>query len=113
MGMRFSSLTTFYALLLFTVIGCLTVPISVQAGDAAAGRTKAVLCAGCHGPNGEGKTDQQAIVPALACQTEAYLNKSMMGYKHGTRIEPTMNAIFKGLSDTDIANLAAFYATLK
>ena len=113
MGMKTSGLTKFCELLIIPVIGCLTVPSSVQAGDAAAGRTKAVLCAGCHGPNGEGKTDQQTIVPALACQTEAYLNKSMMGYKHGTRIEPTMNAIFKGLSDADIANLAAFYATLK
>ena len=80
------------------------------AGDAAAGRAKAATCAGCHGANG---ISVVPTYPNLAGQKEAYLVKQMKAFKDGTRTDPTMNAMAKPLNDADIANLAAFYASLK
>ena len=37
----------------------------------------------------------------------------MVSYKTGKRIDPIMNAVFAGLSEADIDNLAAYYATLR
>jgi cytochrome c553 len=85
------------------------------AGDAAAGALKAPLCMGCHGVNGEGKAaaNGQPAFPALAGQIEGYFIKSMNDYKNDVRVDPLMSAISKGLTDDDIANLAAYYAGLK
>jgi cytochrome c553 len=83
-------------------------------GNVHAGKQKAVLCLGCHGVNGEGREamDQQPEYPRLAGQIPAYFAKSLYDYKHDKREDPLMNALSKGLTDADIANLAAYYATL-
>ena len=81
-----------------------------NAGDAAAGKSKAASCAGCHGANG---VSAVPTYPNLAGQKEAYLVKQMKAFKDGTRTDPTMNAMAKPLSDEDINNLAAYYASLK
>jgi cytochrome c553 len=78
-------------------------------GDPKAGQQKAALCAGCHLPKGEGS----GLNPALAGQTVEYFTHSMNAYKSGQRQHPGMNAIAKDLSDQDIADLAAFYHSLK
>jgi cytochrome c553 len=80
------------------------------AGDAAAGKAKAAACAGCHGAQG---VSAVPIYPNLAGQKEAYLVKQMKAFKDGTRTDPTMNAMAKPLSDDDIANIAAYYSSLK
>lgn len=80
------------------------------AGDAAAGKAKAASCAGCHGANG---ISAVPTYPNLAGQKEAYLVKQMKAFKTGDRKDPTMNAMSKPLSDTDMANIAAFYAGMK
>ncbi|MEN8177487.1 MAG: cytochrome c [Pseudomonadota bacterium] len=84
-------------------------------GNAEDGKNKAALCSGCHGLNGEGKVmpDGQPAIPLLAGQIPGYFVKSMYEYKADKRIDPLMNAITKGLTDVDIANLAAFYVTLR
>lgn len=101
--------------LLLPIIVVIAVPALVHAGDAAAGKAKAPLCAGCHGVNGEGKpaANGQPAFPALAGQIEDYLVKSVKDYRSDARVDPLMGAIAKGLSDEDIANLAAYYASLK
>ena len=81
-----------------------------SAGDVAAGKAKAASCAGCHGANG---ISAVPTYPNLAGQKEAYLIKQMKAFKDGTRTDPTMNAMSKPLNDADIANIAAFYASLK
>ena len=81
-----------------------------NAGDAAAGKTKAASCAGCHGPAG---ISQVPTYPNLAGQKEAYLAAQMKAFKDGTRANAIMAPMAKPLSDTDIANLAAYYASLK
>jgi len=80
------------------------------AGDAAAGKAKAAACGGCHGAQG---VSAVPTYPNLAGQKEAYLIKQMKAFKDGTRTDPTMNAMAKPLSDEDIANIAAYYASLK
>jgi len=80
------------------------------AGDAAAGKAKAVTCAGCHGANG---VSAIPVNPNLAGQQEAYLLKQMKAFKDGSRKDPTMNAMAAPLTDADMANIAAYYASLK
>jgi len=86
-----------------------------QKGDVEAGKARSVLCAGCHGPNGEGKNmpDGQASFPRLAGQVPGYFIKAIYDYKMDRRNDAMMSAIAKGLSDIDIANLTAYYASLK
>jgi cytochrome c553 len=84
--------------------------MNVQAGDAKAGEAKSANCTGCHGMNGKSMTPTN---PSLAGQKEAYLVKATKAYRDGQRKDPMMNAITAGLSDADIADLAAFYASVK
>lgn len=79
------------------------------AGDAAAGKAKAAACAGCHGANGEGVAPN----PALTGKSEAVLAQALADYKSGKRDNAVMKGMTAALSDADIANLAAYYASLK
>ena len=79
------------------------------AGDAAAGKAKAASCAGCHGANGEG----EGSFPALAGKSEAALEQAMHEYKSGKRSNAMMKGFVDKLSDQDMANLAAYFASLK
>ena len=80
-------------------------------GDAAAGKQKTALCEGCHGIPGY-KTAFPAVynVPKLGGQHASYLVKALQAYKGGERSHPTMRAIAAGLTDKDMADLAAYYA---
>ena len=79
------------------------------AADAAAGKIKAGGCAGCHGQNGEGTGPN----PALAGMAEAKFIAAMKDYKSGKRANPVMKSFATPLTDADVANLAAYYASLK
>lgn len=82
----------------------------VQAGDAAAGEAKSANCTGCHGRSGKSTNPNN---PNLAGQKEAYLIKATKAYRDGQRKDPMMSSMVAGLSDADIADLAAFYAGVK
>lgn len=96
------------------VIGAALVPGFAQAaeGNPAAGKTKSAMCAGCHGIPGY-KTAFPATysVPKLGGQHAAYIIKALQGYKNGDRTHPSMRAISAGLTDQDMADVAAYYAT--
>jgi cytochrome c553 len=79
------------------------------AGDGAAGKAKAAACAGCHGANGQGVPPN----PALAGKSEDQLLQAMKDYKSGTRNNAVMKGLMGPLSDQDMSNLAAYYASLK
>lgn len=79
------------------------------AGDAQAGKAKATACAGCHGASGEGKAPN----PALAGKSEDALVQAMKDYKSGKRQNAIMKTFAGQLSDQDVANVAAYYASLK
>ena len=80
------------------------------AGDVAAGKARAMSCAGCHGAAG---ISAVPIYPNLAGQKAAYTKKQLKAFKDGSRKDPTMNAMSKPLSDADMDNIAAFYESLK
>ncbi|VAW50251.1 Cytochrome c4 [hydrothermal vent metagenome] len=84
--------------------------IAIAGGDAAAGKTKAASCAGCHGAKGISAIPTN---PNLAGQKEAYLVKQLKAFKDKSRKDPTMNAMVAPLSDADIANIAAYYSSIK
>lgn len=86
-----------------------TANMAYAAGDVAAGKAKAEACAGCHGPTGQGANDN----PKLAGKSEADLTLAMQEYKSGKRSNTAMKLMVRKLSDQDIANLAAYYASLK
>lgn len=89
------------------IIALLFASSSVMAADAAAGKAKSVICAACHGANG---ISMSPIWPNLAGQKEMYLAKQIKAFRDGTRKDPTMAPMVAGLSDADIANLAAYYS---
>lgn len=80
---------------------------AMAAGDASAGKGKAVACAACHGVDGNSPSD---MFPKLAGQGEAYLAKQLVDFKSGARNNAVMAPMVANLSDQDIADLAAYYA---
>lgn len=95
--------------LLLTLLGTLAAPLT-QAADIEAGKAKAAICAACHGANG---ISASPLWPNLAGQKEAYLAKQIRAFKSGERKDPSMAPMVAGLTDADIDNLAAYYASLK
>ena len=87
----------------------LTLSPSGFAGDAAAGKAKSSVCAGCHGMAG---VSANPSWPNLAGQKDRYLVKQMKAFRDGTRSDPMMSPMAKPLSDADIENLAAYYSGL-
>ncbi len=83
--------------------------VALAGGDAAAGKSKVMACAGCHGANGEGV----APIPALKGLAEADLVAKLQDYKSGKNANPIMAPFAQGLSDQDMADIAAYYATIK
>lgn len=77
-------------------------------GDAEAGKQKAAVCAACHGADGNSAV---AANPKLAGQQASYLEKQLHNFKNGKRVNAIMTAQAKSLSEEDIANLAAYYAS--
>jgi len=82
----------------------------VLAGDVEAGKAKATVCAACHGAEGK---SVNPLWPSLAGQQEQYLAKQLKDFRAGTRQDPLMSAQAAALSDADIENLAAYFASLK
>jgi cytochrome c553 len=82
--------------------------ILLAQGDAAAGQAKSALCATCHGADGN---SDLAMNPKLAGQNASYLIKQLQDYKSGARQNATMTAMVASLSDQDIADIAAWYAS--
>jgi cytochrome c553 len=76
-------------------------------GDVAAGQALAKNCTACHGESGRGANPAW---PKLAAQKPGYLVNVLKAFKAGLRKDPMMAGVTRGLSDTDIANLAAYYA---
>ncbi len=82
----------------------------VAAADAAAGRAKAQACSVCHGPLGLSTAPD---APHLAGQPDLYLAAQLRAYRGGQRQHAVMSVMAKPLSDADIDNLAAWFASIK
>ena len=84
------------------------ISFSLFAADSEAGKTKSALCAGCHGADGN---SINVIWPKLAGQHASYLEKQIYEFKNGTRADPVMMGMVAALSDADIADISAYFAS--
>lgn len=83
---------------------------ALAAGDPEEGAKKIALCAACHGTDGKAVAD---IYPHLAGQWPAYLESALKAYRDGHRtggMSAMMTPQATGLSDEDIADIAAYYS---
>ena len=78
------------------------------AADIEAGRVAATQCAICHGPDGEGNGAPKSKISGMDIDI---FKKRLNDYKCGERKNVMMERFTKNLTDQDIENLAAFYAT--
>lgn len=81
--------------------------ISVAAGNAQAGKTKSVSCAGCHGADGN---SMNPTWPKLAGQHASYIAKQLADFKGKKRSDPLMSSQATGLSEQDMADLSAYFS---
>lgn len=85
---------------------------SFGAGDATKGQALYKACIQCHGDNGRGNPTQEA--PSIAGQYDWYIVSSINQFKKGVeRKNPKMLPFIKNLSDSDIADLAAYISKMK
>lgn len=97
-------------LLILTTLTLPLIAAPALAGDIAAGKARSNSCMACHGANGISPND---MWPNLAGQKKGYLVKQLKAFKKGTRKDPLMSPMAKPLSDADIENISAYYASLK
>ena len=89
---------------------CLCLPVHAQTGSADAAKGKISMCIGCHGiPMYKTAFPEVYSVPMIAGQSSQYIVKALQAYRAGERSHPTMQGIAKGLSDQDMADVAAYY----
>ena len=82
-------------------------------GDPKAGAAKRSQCIGCHAiPGYKASFPKVYSVPMIAGQNAKYIESALIAYRKGDRPHPTMRGVAGTLSDTDIADLAAYYASL-
>lgn len=83
---------------------------ALAAGDANAGRSKAQVCAGCHGADGNATIPNY---PKLAGQHASYLLKQLQNFKAGIRKNAIMSAQVTNLQPQDMEDLAAYFSEQK
>lgn len=83
---------------------------NAHAADAiAAGKEKADMCVGCHGENGISQTEN---VPSLAGQQDQFTQWQLVFFRSGARKNEQMQPIAEQVSNEDIRNLGAYFASL-
>jgi cytochrome c553 len=83
--------------------------VPIHAADIAAGKAKAELCVGCHGENG---ISQMENMPSLAGQPDQFIQWQLVYFRAGSRKDEQMQPIVEQLSNEDIRNLGAYFASL-
>lgn len=79
-------------------------------GNAEAAKGKVSMCMGCHGiPMYHTAYPEVYSVPMIGGQSATYIVKALQEYRSGDRSHPTMQGIARGLSDQDMADVAAYY----
>ena len=101
---------TFLGLILLA----LAVPAMSQApaGNAEAAKGKISMCTGCHGiPDYKTVYPHLYHVPMITGQSQLYIFNALQAYRSGARNHPSMRGIAQGLSDQDMADLAAYFSS--
>ncbi|MGH7319270.1 MAG: c-type cytochrome [Candidatus Rokuibacteriota bacterium] len=91
-------------------------PIKVDASAAARGKAAVAQCVACHGP--EGKGDPARLIPDLTGQPPGYLRNQMLLFKSEQRSPvdealKAQKAIMRTIPDQTLADLAAYYSSLR
>lgn len=96
-------------LLTAAIAACAALPLTAVAkGDPEAGKAKSVPCQACHGVDGKAITPEY---PNLGGQYASYLVKALRDYRDGRRTNVIMAPMAANLTDQDIEDLAAYYAS--
>ncbi len=84
----------------------------IRSGDPQKGKAiaKQLKCAKCHGENG---ISDENDTPNIAGLTRAYAFKQLFDYKYGRRKDKVMRRRCEKVTDQDLADMAAWYATMK
>jgi cytochrome c553 len=94
-----------------------TLPLMAIAQDkkavsaAADGAAPVSMCIGCHSiPGYQASFPQVYRVPKIGGQSQQYIETVLKDYRQGNRSHPSMVSVAKGLTDQQIAAVAAYYA---
>jgi cytochrome c553 len=104
MGMMMSRVILFGACVALAVVSA-----PAQAADIAAGKEKAEICVGCHGENG---ISQMENMPSLAGQPDQFIQWQLVYFRAGARKNEQMQPIVEQITNEDIRNLGAYFASL-
>src|ERR1700727_2979881 len=93
-----------------TISGAIVSNSALAAGTVEAGATKAIVCQACHGANGNSTNPEW---PSLAGLGADYIAEQLKNFKDGKRSNPVMTPNAANLSADDMADLAAYFDSLK
>lgn len=101
-----------------TILGFMLFALAASAlaqapvGNAEAAKSKISMCVGCHGiPDYKTAFPHVYHVPMITGQQPVYIVNALQAYKSGARSHPSMRGIAQGLSEQDMADLAAYYSS--
>jgi cytochrome c553 len=99
---------------IFALLALAGIANFAAAADVGTADNRIAMCVGCHAIPGYKATFPEVfMVPMLGGQSAKYLENALQAYKKGERKNPSMRGIAAGLSDKDIAEVAAYYAQQK
>lgn len=97
----------------FRIVGALSFAVvsmsPLHAADVAAGKAKAEMCAACHGENGISTMEN---IPSLAGQPDLFTQWQLIFFRAGTRKNEQMQPLVEDLTNEDVRNLGAYFASL-
>jgi cytochrome c553 len=98
-------------ILLLATAATMSVAAGAQEKKASAAAAPVSTCIGCHAiPGYQASFPQVYRVPKIGGQSQQYIEAALKAYRQGDRKHPTMVGVAKGLTDDEIAALAAYYA---
>ena len=100
------------ALMLTSATLLVTTQDAHASGDVESGKVKAYTCTGCHGIPGYKNVYPTYRVPKIGGQNYEYLVIALKAYQAGERDHPTMGLQAESLSDQDIEDISAYFASL-
>jgi len=101
-------------LLAFLALASVANLAAATEGNPQAAENKIAMCVGCHGIPGYKATFPEVFpVPKIGGQSQKYIESALKAYQKGDRKNPSMVGIARGLSEQDIADIAAYYSQQK
>lgn len=92
------------------IAACVLAATPALSADPAEGRKKAGQCQVCHGIDGIARIP---IAPHLAGESKIYLETQLKAFRSGKRSHEMMSVVAQGLTDEDISDLSAWYASIR